>query len=592
MPEITVNKIKEKVESKNLLELPISSWENLLREECDCYALKKQYLCKRFNSIEWEILGEDSAKEILLDNLYTLFKYKYFYTKDGMSDEANKRMTEIVNKITTNLRSFLKEISLEKDDIHNYKQMLPDGCVAFNNGVYDFKNNKWFFKYEVYQLNELSTNLYRYNDNYVIFWYLNYNFEPYPYSINDITLEEQIELYKDLTKDRKNYCFELMYNMAFDENDKFDIKKFKHLCQINAYLLLQSFSQNFVLMIGSGQNGKNSLYDGCLSSKLVPEPAHNDMFSIEEDDFITGSLINRSHNIYLETESRTYRKSQVLKALTGSMYQTIHEKGVTKYPSIINCKYLFAGNSQEGIKFSDNTTGFRRRLNVLELFYHWTSNGSYLKDGEYYNIRFSDSLDELKKDNDNITTFIYLGMFGMKEATKNFSDQFRFTYNNWIDEYVDTDGDLKVQLSNINVNEFFKYVYDRMRSSTDDKLKYALTDESSNSLYNSKTTSSYRNKYGDWLSIYKVLLTEESEEFDNNEKEVKVKNIVKYLNDNEIYVSIRLLKEFLHNTDNPTAFTQKFKQICPNVKNKRYMNAFYIKVGITKGIKDSFVLNK
>ena len=130
-----------------------------------------------------------------------------------------------------------------------------------------------------------------------------------------------------------------------------------------------SFSQNFVLFVGSGQNGKNSLYDGCFTGRVVPRPAANDLDSIENDRFITGSLENKAHNIFLESSAKTYTESKMLKAITGSMYQTIEQKGVDKYSGLINCKYIFAANDQEKIKFTDSTPGFKRRINVFEVWY-------------------------------------------------------------------------------------------------------------------------------------------------------------------------------------------------------------------------------
>ena len=44
--------------------------------------------------------------------------------------------------------------------------------------------------------------------------------------------------------------------MSFNNADRFDKNRFKHACEILGYTILQTFSQNFVLLIGSGQNGK------------------------------------------------------------------------------------------------------------------------------------------------------------------------------------------------------------------------------------------------------------------------------------------------------------------------------------------------
>ena len=120
---------------------------------------------------------------------------------------------------------------------------------------------------------------------------------------------------------------------------------------------------------------------------------------IETDKFMSGALENRAHNIYLETSQKTKEfDSQVLKNITGSMYQTIECKGIQKYSSIINCKHVFAANDQAKLKFSDTTHGFRRRINVYEIWYRWDSQKRYLKRGDYYETSFSDSLKEIKSD--------------------------------------------------------------------------------------------------------------------------------------------------------------------------------------------------
>ena len=136
---------------------------------------------------------------------------------------------------------------------------------------------------------------------------------------------------KEMTKIERNYCFELMYNISHDAEDKFSLKRFSHLCQILGYTLNISFLQHFVIFVGSGQNGKNSLMDGCFTHRVIPSPTSNSIESFETDKFISGALENRAHNIYLETSQKTREfDSQVLKNITGSMYQTIECKGIQK----------------------------------------------------------------------------------------------------------------------------------------------------------------------------------------------------------------------------------------------------------------------
>ena len=384
---LTIKDIETKVDSTALLMRPLSDWRIPLSDEVNVYVKKKKYIAKRFDQIHYQFVDKDTAKEILVDNLYALLRYKYF---PRVTEEIDKRIDQIVSSFTANLKTTLKKVSFDKASDCIYLSMIPDYCIAFRNGVYNFKDDKWLFKYDIVELPKLSNKIYIYPKEYAITWYFNYNFEPLPINISTTKLEDFIKIFKKITADpkTKNYCFELMYNIAHDSSDIFDLSRFEHLCEITGYTVLQSFSQFFVMMIGSGQNGKNSLFDGCFTHRIIPRPASNDLDEIETDKFITGALENKAQNIFLETSAKTYTESKMIKALTGSMYQTIQPKGINKYSGIINCKYVYAGNDQDKIKFSDTTTGFRRRINMFEIWYRWDNDKRFLKKGDYYDTTF------------------------------------------------------------------------------------------------------------------------------------------------------------------------------------------------------------
>ena len=196
-------------------------------------------------------------------------------------DESEKRISEIVKFFTTNLKTSLIRVSLDEDTDAEKISFLADGQVAFRNGVFDFRKNDWLFKYTIIKIPQISNNIYIYPTEYIVQWYFNFDFDPFPIDINDFTLNDFLEFMKDWNKENRNYCFELLYNMSHDQNNKFSIGKFKHLCEILGYSLLQSFSQNFILLIGSGQNGKNSLFDGWFTNKLIPRPRSNSLDAID-----------------------------------------------------------------------------------------------------------------------------------------------------------------------------------------------------------------------------------------------------------------------------------------------------------------------
>lgn len=565
-----LNKIKDKIDTKVLLSRPLPEWCKILCEECQVYVCEGNYIAKRVDEINYKFCSKEEAEVILEDNLYTLLKYKYFQERTEQIDE---RIQAITKSMLINLKSNLIRVTFDKNCPNRLISYLPDYCCAFRNGVYDFKNNKWFFKYEITELPTLSNHIYSYNENYVIMWYFNLDFQELGVNINEIELSEFVDMWKELTKTNKNYCFELMYNMAHDMANVFDIKRFEHLCEICGYLSLQSFSQHMVLLIGSGQNGKNSLFDGCFTNRLRPAPSALDLESIEEDKFATGTLENTCHNIFLETAPKSFVKSNMIKALTGSMNQSINHKGVSVYSGIINCKYIFAGNDRDNIKFKDNTVGFRRRVNLFEIYYQWDPAKKFLKRGDYYDTSFSDDLHEIKDDLINTLTFVYFAMFGIKKATNNFTQNFKFTYNEWNITFEDVDLDFKETISNIGLVDILRYMYTHPK-------EVVLKD------FNKK---SFQNRH----DLFEKVKTENFKDF----VAYSIKTLIKEdadieewaeVNDmftnNSAYLSLRCLQSLINYMDSNSSFTKKIKQVFHiNTLERLNDNLPFVKIIITNG---------
>lgn len=537
-----IKDLVKKVDASAYLTLPLSDWRPILVNEVQVYVFGENYIAKRFDQIHYKFCEKNEAKEILIDNLFALLRYKYFPVPDEAIDE---RIRQIIASFTVNLKTTLKKISFDKNADCTIVNMLPDYCIAFRNGVYDFKNNDWLFKYEVIELKRLANKVYIYDPKYVILWYFNFDFEPLPIDICHTSLSEMISLMKVLTEQQRCFCFELLYNIAHNSVNTFDEQRFEHLCEILGYTCLQSFSQYFVMLIGSGQNGKNSLFDGCFTDKVIPRPASNDMDAIENDRFITGALENKAHNIFLETSAKMYTESKMIKALTGSMYQTIESKGVSKYSGVVNCKFIFAGNDQEKIKFSDTTTGFRRRINILEIYYQWDSKKRFLNHGDYYDTTFSDTLNELKSDIINITTYIYFAMFGIKSATNNFTSNFCFHYNDWNIKYSDADIDLQDRIQALTIDKFVMRV--RQSKILKELVEEGLYADDKKPLHKSYTTKPYNvNNVDELLDV-----------FSNPEL------YTAFFADNDIYISTKLLHGlFATNMQSQMSFTSSLKKLC------------------------------
>lgn len=548
------------VDASVLLARSLSDWRPVLAKECQVYVYEENYLGKRFDQINYKFCEETEAKQILIDNLYALLRYKYF---PKSTEEIDERIDRIVKAFVTNIKSTLIKVSFNEDSDSKIIKLIPDNCVAFRNGVYDFKNDTWLFKYEKIELKNLNNIIYMYDDSYIIQWYFDYDFESLGINVQEVSLNEFFGFMKNYTKTNKNYCFELMYNISHNNIHIFDENKFRHLCEILGYTIMQSFSQNFILLVGSGQNGKNSLFDGCFSNRVLPRPAANDLETIEKDRFITGSLENKAHNIFLETSAKVYTESKMIKALTGSMFQTIEHKGISRYSGIINCKYLFAGNDKDKIKFSDNTTGFTRRINMFEIFYQWDPAKKFLKLGDYYDTTFSDSLIELKKDISNTTIYIYFAMYGILSATKNFTRNFKFTNNDWNTNYVDMDFELKDRIDNLTIDKLSAYLNTKEGGELG---KTALYDENKVLLKNSPTMRELGVK--EYIDV--INLFQEPEQ------------IRAYFADHDFYISLRMLQLMIGNIIPSTAFTQSLKKIyglgslCYLYGNKPYVKASFI----------------
>ena len=549
MPK-TVKDLLEAVDTTALVARPLSDWRPILTEECQVYVFEENYIAKRFDQINYKFCQKETAKEILIDNLYALLRFKYF---PQTSEEIDDRIDKIVRSFTANLKTTLKRVSFDPNTDAVYIKTLPDYCIAFRNGVYNFKDDKWLFKYDIIKLERLANTIYLYDNSYAIMWYLDYDFESLGIKIENFSLEKFIKFMKDITSvpESRNYCFELLYNISHNSLNQFDMKKFIHLCEILGYSVLQSFAQYFVMLIGSGQNGKNSLFDGCFTNRVVPKPASNDLDAIENDKFITGALENKSHNIFLETSAKTYTESKMLKALTGSMYQTIEQKGVNKYSSVINCKYIWAGNDQENIKFSDDTTGFRRRVNMMEIFYQWDSRKKFLSAGDYYDTTFSDSLDELKNDIMNTTAYVYFAMYGIMIATKNWTKNFQFTENDWNATYFDVDFTIKESIKQLTLQRILSYIAKTPEKDCLDMF-YGV-DKKKLYLSSSMNILGYKS--------FKEMIAM----LNDPEKAAH------FFADNDIYISIKHLQKLIGNHDTLITFSKNIRKLF-NLKTFERLN--------------------
>ena len=577
----TMKQLEQKVQTKESESRSLVQWCEILSDECGVYQLENGgYLAKRFSQIQSRFCGEEEAIKILIDNLHALLRVKYFPI---LTDEITDRIVEIVNKMKVNLTSTLRTITFNAKNAKDneklkYVQYLPDGCVAFRNGVYDFRNDEWLFKYVC---TPMSTGLIYidYDMKYVVQWYLNFNFEPLGINVNEYSIQNFVNAMQELNDVQRNMCFELVYNMAHDNTHSFSLKRFTHLCEILGFVCLNSFSQHFVFLLGTGQNGKNSLFDGCFTENVIPTPASVDLDSIESDKFSTGTFEGVSHNIFLETSAKAYKESKMIKQLTGSENQTVEAKFVSKHQTKINCKFVFAGNNRQEIRFSDTTPGFLRRINMFEVFYHWDKNKLFMTQGDYYDATFSPDLRELKNDDLCATMFIYLAMFGQSVATNKFTKAFEFTENDYTLDFADIDQDFKAAL-NINLQD----ILEEARESQDkmNELKASLLLPNYKPLHNIKDVFNkpYAKTFEEFMSLSRIetgqRMNVEAQTIDD--VDVNIDETLEILkSQKELLINATYLRQKCEFTGTAQMFNKKLQRIygdnclTKNVSNKQYI---------------------
>lgn len=545
--------------SANLMK-PISEWRTVLSLECQVYVCGRSYIAKRFDEINYQFCEEAQAIKVVKDNLYALLRFKYF---PQPSEESDERIDAIVKSFTVNLKTTLRKVSFNEDDDCTHIQFLPDYCCAFRNGVYDFKNNKWLFKYDVIRIPYLSNSIYMYDYKWAIMWFLNIDFKPLEeIDIMNDSLSDVIDLMKEVTNVDKNYCFELMYNMSHDYDDNFSLAMFEHLSEYLGYLCLQSFCQAIPFMVGAGGNGKNSLVDGCFTSRVIPTPSNISLEMIENNDFISGALQGLSHNIHLETstDEKPHTQSENIKNLTGSMYQSIHKKGVDIYSGLLNCKQMHAANSQDHLKFSDTTDGFRRRINVFEIWYKWDKDKHFLKKGDYYDDSFSDDYREIKADIHNTTMFIYFAMFGIKLATKDFTESFRFTHNDWNLKYTDVNIELKDKIDAVTIDMIDRYMSSKANAQ---ECRTLFFDLKKKRLYESES-----------LNELGYVVYEDLRKFFSD-----YDTFTSYFANNDVYINLKILRQIVGTLESQTSFTQTVKKLygIDRLRSDLYNNQPYCK---------------
>lgn len=136
----SLKSISEKLDTEKLLVRALHEWQPVLANDINVFSCEHGFLAKRFNEINFQFCAEKEAQQIVKDNLYAILRYKYFTVR---SDDIDERIDRIIGSFCRNLATTLPRITFDeniaKSEGLKYAQYLPDGCVAFSNGVYDFR---------------------------------------------------------------------------------------------------------------------------------------------------------------------------------------------------------------------------------------------------------------------------------------------------------------------------------------------------------------------------------------------------------------------------------------------------------------------
>ncbi|MEG1541589.1 MAG: hypothetical protein RR372_06555, partial [Oscillospiraceae bacterium] len=172
----------------------------------------------------------------------------------------------------------------------------------------------------------------------------------------------------------------------------------------------------------------------------------------------------------------------------------------------------------------------------------------FMKRGDYYDTSFSDSLIELKEDICNTTVFVYLAMFGIAHATKNFTSYFRFTQNDWDYSYTDIDVDLKEKLVALNINDIMDFI-----SKSDDNKE--LFKSSFFTVSNSRICNSLEAKALGLLTPDDFIKNNVDDSMYGTISTTK-----QFFADTQVFIALRFLQKYLGDLSTPMQFTQNIKK--------------------------------
>lgn len=441
-----------------------------------CYRVDEKYLVRKHEDVQWKYCADEDVlwKQYVKINLDIAFDNKYLAVslKERKSENEALELKEKLVRYTQNhFTSFIPAAEISnlpdpsaaredaaEDDGSKPKKLyrLPPSCVAFANGVWDFARGKWLFRYNVLPMPEMNSRLLDYEpvdsqtakelglerecakgNPFCVMWYFKDGEfkELFDKSVFEMKPQAFYDMLRERNETHPSLCFELVSNMSHDVSDRFDIGKFEHICQIMGYAIDSQRVQKFVILIGSGGNGKNALFDNGFGRLIQPKPFSLSLGRIEEGKFL-GGLETHQHNFSFETKSGHAYSLDKLKELTGGSAD-LDDKYVRNHSvDDLNVKFIFSCNDVDSLKLNDSSAGFDRRKNFLELFYQYDSEYKFMqRNPDYYKADLGIECANMVGNPEHVSMFCYMAMYGIYRATNGFkSSDWKFCEDDYTPE--------------------------------------------------------------------------------------------------------------------------------------------------------------
>lgn len=555
-----VAKVREKMIRSRYGTYSMRDWQGVLAFKTDTYNLGGRIIAKAQNEISYiqgsmsDVTRRAGAVFIYSQNIKEVMERDYF-------PDPNKDELQLINDVESYLIQHIqqsvpsahlegeawgkdavefanileqKRLGEENEDSNYQKEYLsmydiPPYCVAFNNGIYNFRDGCWWYKYIKNQrkISNGALSISLTNKTYPSFIYLDWNFkfdfQPLYLDINSLSdkdlntlidiksndvdklkeyrdkemeimksfktpkdvhnyfllkkkpilklegrilkennnivtanyipfykLQQQtmLKLFysedyytnkdnKESSAETKNMFFRLYFNYSHISkeygNFLFDAEKSNFFSQLLAFLSLRQYKEYLVFLVGGGSNGKDLLIEQMYSKEIAPfGVTYNNLYKLSRSNFVDATLAKSPINVISEVPGGELPSSVVamLKDKTGSEYKTIEPKGVDAYNGQIRCKYILTSNSKEEItvKGEDNNYAWRRRVKVFNCEFTFDPDLKFMQRGSFLDSTLARN-DELTRNKLSYYAFFYLMECGMKDATRNYTRPFAFTYS-------------------------------------------------------------------------------------------------------------------------------------------------------------------